>query len=547
MPAREWVQKTLRGMSLREKIGQMMVVPYFASYLSASSEDYQQLVNQVRTWHVGGLLIDARRTPLGRERSRVYAMARLTNRLQAQARVPLLVAADFERGAGTTIEEATEFPDNMAVAATGKPEYAYLIGRVTALEARALGVHWVLAPVADVNSNPENPIINIRSYGEDPHRVANYVAEFVRGCQEGGALATAKHFPGHGDTEVDTHLALATLEADRQRLDAVELVPFRAAIATGVKAVMPGHIAVPTLEPNGQVPATFSPVLLTDMLRGELGFRGLIVSDGLTMNAIADNFTPGEAAVRAVEAGIDILLVPADPEAVLNAVEQAVEAGRLTEVRIDESVRRILEAKASLGLHQNRYVDLDKIEEIVGRTMHARIAQQIADEGVTLLRDEAKLLPLDAAKTQRAFLLVVSGDPDPYPGAALEEELRQWVHNLTVLRTDTRFLPPAKVLLPQPESYDWALVALFVRVVDRKGTVALPAEHVALVNQLLDTSKPVVMVTMGNPYLTARFPRSKTLLVIPSTTPVAQRAAVRALMGEVAIVGKLPVAVPGID
>ncbi|MDA2913205.1 glycoside hydrolase family 3 protein [Acidobacteriia bacterium AH_259_A11_L15] len=547
MSESEWVQKTLRSLSLREKIGQMMVVPYFASYLSASSEDYQQLVNQVRTWHVGGLLIDARRTPLGRERSRVYAMARLTNRLQAQARVPLLVAADFERGAGTTIEEATEFPDNMAVAATGKPEYAYLIGRVTALEARALGVHWVLAPVADVNSNPENPIINIRSYGEDPHRVANYVAAFVRGCQEGGALATAKHFPGHGDTEVDTHLALATLEADRQRLDAVELVPFRAAIATGVKAVMPGHIAVPTLEPNGQVPATFSPVLLTDMLRGELGFRGLIVSDGLTMNAIADNFTPGEAAVRAVEAGIDILLVPADPEAVLNAVEQAVEAGTLTEARIDESVRRILEAKASLGLHQNRYVDLDKIEEIVGRTMHARIAQQIADEGVTLLRDEAKLLPLDAAKTQRAFLLVVSGDPDPYPGAALEEELRQWVHNLTVLRTDTRFLPPAKVLLPQPESYDWALAALFVRVVDRKGTVALPAEHVALVNQLLDTSKPVVMVMMGNPYLAARFPRTKTLLVIPSTTPVAQRAAVGALMGEVAIVGELPVAVPGID
>jgi beta-glucosidase-like glycosyl hydrolase/CubicO group peptidase (beta-lactamase class C family) len=542
----KWVENTLKKMSLEEKLGQLVVVHYYGGFLSTESEAFKSLRRLVEEKHIGGFAVQTRGTPLGIARSQVYPTAALANQLQSHAKVPLLIAADFERGTSMRLEEGTSFPHAMGVGATGEPQLAYEMGRITALEARAAGVHWIFAPVADVNSNPDNPIINTRSFGEDPQQVAEFVAAFVRGVEENGALSTAKHFPGHGDTSVDSHIDLSLVTGDRERLNRVELVPFRAAIAAGTSTIMTGHLAVPAIEPNAELPATLSPAVLTGLLRNEMGFDGIIVTDAMEMGGITSRYPPAEAAVRAIEAGADVLLVPPVVDAALAALNDAVASGRIPVARIDESVRRILRAKARLGLHKQRLVDLNALNTAFGRPEYQHQALEISDRGVTLLRDAAHLVPLDATRRRRALLLAVAGDPDPYPAEFFEREIRWRVDSLAVLRTDTQFVKPETVQLPPPESYDVAIAALFVRVMNNKGTVALPENQAALVNQLLASGKPVVVVSFGNPYLIARFPEAKTWLAVFSTVDIAQRSAGRALFGQVAIAGKIPVSVPGV-
>ncbi len=542
----KWVAGTLKKMTLEEKLGQLLMVFYYGGFLSTESTPYQDLLRRVEENHVGGFVVQTRGSPLGVERSQVYPTAVLANQLQSRAKIPLLIGADFERGTAMRLDEGTSFPYAMGVAAAGSPQDAYTVGKITALEARAAGVQWVFAPVADVNSNPANPIINTRSFGEDPETVAKFAAAFVRGVEENGALAAAKHFPGHGDVSIDSHLDLPTVRGDRARLDRVELVPFRAAIAAGVSTIMTGHLAVPAIEPNPDIPATLSPKILTDLLRKQMGFEGLVVTDALDMGGVTSRYPPAEAAVRAILAGADVLLVPPVPDAALAALKEAVGSGRIPMSRIDEAVTRVLRAKARLGLHKQRLVDLNAMGEKFGRPEFVRQAQDIADRGVTLLRDIPHLLPLDATRPTRLLLLAVSGDPDAYPAEDLERELRWRADSLEVVRTDTLFVKVETVKLPPPESYDVAIAALFVRVTDRKGTVGLPAAEAALVNQLLATGKPVVVAGFGSPYLVETFPSAKTWVAAFSTFDVAQRAVARAIFGQVAIGGRLPVSVPGV-
>ena len=433
----------------------------------------------------------------------------------------------------------------MAIAATGDPRLAYEAGKYTALEARAAGVQWIFAPDADVNNNPDNPIINIRSFGEDPASVAQYVSQFVRGVEENGALATAKHFPGHGNVGVDSHISLATVPGSRTDLDKTELVPFRAAIAAGVSSIMPGHLAVPAFESNPDVPATLSGNILTGLLRDDMKFRGLVITDALDMGGVTSNYPPGEAAVRSVQAGTDVLLMSPSPDAAIAGLEEAVKSGRVSEKRIDASVRRILAAKARLGLNKNHYVDVAHLNEKFGRPEYEAAAQSIADRGVTLLRDTPWLLPLDATKPLRVLLVALSSDPDPSPGETIEPEIRPRVDSLKVLRADTQYAPVGNLKLPPPESYDVAVAALFVRVTDRKGSVGLPDDQLAFVNDLLASGKPAVVASFGNPYLIERFPNAKTWLAEFSTNDVSQRAVARAIFGQTAIGGKIPVTVPG--
>ena len=294
-------------------------------FTSVESADYKNLVHEVEENHVGGFIVGTTRGPLGIERSQVYPTAELTNELQRRAKVPLLIGADFESGTGMRLDEGTSFPSAMAVGATGDPKLAYEVGKVIALESRAAGVHWIFAPDADVNNNPDNPIINIRSFGENPKSVGEFVAQEIRGIEENGGLATAKHFPGHGDVSVDSHLALPTVPGDRKELEATELVPFRAAIGANVGSVMPGHLAVPAFEPDASVPATISRNILTGLLRDELKFKGLVVTDAMDMGGVTSRYPPGEAAVRAVEAGADVLLMPPVPDAAMAGLERAVQ------------------------------------------------------------------------------------------------------------------------------------------------------------------------------------------------------------------------------
>src|SRR6202166_4319866 len=314
-----WVESTLKEMSVEEKVGQLLFTTYHGSFTPMDSAAYAQMMHDVEELHVGGFINVTQGSPLGFLKSQAYPSAVLSNQLQAKSKLPLLIGADFERGTAMRLDEGTSFPTAMALAAAGNPKDAYTMGKITALEARAVGIHWIYAPDSDVNNNPNNPIINTRSFGEDPQKVAEYVTQFVHGVQENGGLATAKHFPGHGDTAADSHIDLPVIHADRERLESLELVPFRAAIAAGADRILTGHLCLPALEPDANTPATLSSNILTGLLRKELGYQGLIVTDAMDMGGITVRYAPGEAAVRAFVAGADALLMPPVPDAAFDA------------------------------------------------------------------------------------------------------------------------------------------------------------------------------------------------------------------------------------
>jgi beta-N-acetylhexosaminidase len=544
---RQWVDGTLRKMPVDEKIGQLLFTTYHGTFTATDSPAYQQMMHDVRDLHTGGFILVTRITPLGIEKSQTYPTAVLNNQLQSKSKLPLLIGADFERGSAMRLNEGTSFPTQMAIAAGGDPRDAYIMGKITALEARQAGVHWIYAPVADVNNNPGNPIINTRSFGEDAARVSEFVSAYVRGVEENGGLATAKHFPGHGDTAADSHIDLPVIRADRQRLDSLELVPFRAAIAAGAGSVMTGHLNVPALEPDPNTPATLSSNILTAVLRNELGFQGLVVTDAMDMGGITVRFAPGEAAVRAVLAGADCLLMPPVPDAAFEALQHAVKSGRISRERLDASVRRILEAKARLGLNKSRLVDVNGINAHFAQTAWQKEAQEISDRGITLLRDTPHRLPLDGTKPSRALLLAFYADPEPTPGEDLERELRSRFDSVTTIRADTRFRDAANIKLPSSDSYDVAILALFVRVSDRKGNVDVPPEQAALAEQVYQSGKPVITLAFGSPYLIERFPQAETWLGAFGISDVAQISMARALFGEIDVRGHLPVTIPGVQ
>src|SRR5215831_2329460 len=533
--ASAWVESALRKMTAEEKIGQLLFTTYHGSFTATDSDAYRQLLHAVQDLHVGGFIVITHGSPLGVVKSQAYPTAVLANQLQSKSKLPLLIGADFERGTAMRYDEGTSFPTAMAVAAGGDPKDAYTMGKITALEARATGVHWVYAPDSDVNNNPANPIVNTRSFGENPQRVAEFVSAFIKGVEGHGALAAAKHFPGHGDTAADSHIDLPVISASRERLEHLELVPFRAAIAAGVDTVMTGHLSVPALEPDPNTPATLSPKILQGLLRKELGFHGLIVTDAMDMGGITVRYAPGEAAVRAVAAGADCLLMPPVPDAAFEALQRAVRSGRISKQRLDEAVRRILQAKAGLGLNTSRLVDVNGLNHKFGSAAWQKEAQDISDRGVTLLRDTPHRLPLDGRKPSRALLLAFYADPEPYPGEDLERELRSRFDSVTTLRADTRFVNAGILKLPSPDSYDVAIVAFFVRVSDRKGNVDVPAEQIALAQQLYKAGKPLITVGLGSPYLIERFPQAETWLAAFGISDVAQISVARALFGEIPV------------
>jgi beta-N-acetylhexosaminidase len=542
-----WVDSALRQMNLEEKVGQVLFATYHGSFTSTDSPAYAQMLHSIHDLHVGGFITITHSSAIGIVKSQAYPTAVLTNQLQSKSKLPLLFGADFERGTAMRLEEGTSFPTAMAVAAAGNPKDAYTMGKITALEARAAGVQWIYAPVADVNNNPMNPIINTRSFGENPSTVSQFVAEFVRGVQENGGMATAKHFPGHGDTAADSHIDLPVIKADRSRLENLEFVPFRAAIAAGVGSIMTGHLNVPALEPDPNTPATLSSAILSDLLRKQLGFEGLVVTDAMDMGGITVRYAPGDAAVRAFLAGADALLMPPVPDAAFDALLAAAKSGQISQERLDASVRRILEAKARLGLNRNRFVDLDALNAKFGSVAWQTESQEISDRGITLLRDTPHRLPLDGTKPPRGLLVSLYADPEPYPGEDLERELKSRFDSLTTLRADTKFVKADMLKLPAADSYDVVILALFVRVSDRKGDVDVPADQLPLIDQIYKSGKSVITVSLGSPYLIERFPQAETWLAAFGISDVAQISIANALFGQIPVRGHLPVTIPGLD
>jgi beta-N-acetylhexosaminidase len=539
------VARWMASLSQREKIAQLVVIP-FNGHPFRRSRDAAKFTNLVSKEHVGGLIlvnvadgrVVAKADPL--------QTASFINRMQRLSKVPLLVAGDFERGASMRIESTTIFPHAMAFAASGDPDEARIEGQITARESRAMGFQWLFFPDADVNNNPDNPIINIRSYGEDPATVSKFVSAFVEGAHvdpKYRVLVTAKHFPGHGDTATDTHMNLATITGDRPRLESLEWAPFRAAIKSGVDSIMTAHIAVPALD-EPDLPATLSPRILTGILRDEMGFNGLIVTDALDMGGIAHGFTVGDAAVRALEAGADVLLMPSEPKAAIDAVAGAVKSGRLSTKRIDESDTRVLTAKARLGLGTGRMVDTALVRKSVNTPETNAAAQKIADRSVTLVRNENAILPLKNG-TSTAFYTMVEGSASA-EGTAFSAEVRRRFPQATFIRADST-MREAELdeLLEQGATAGRYVIAAFASVAANRGSAGLGGGLPQLVQNLMATKKPIVFLALGNPYLLRNFPNVAAYLTTYSTVAPSEIAAAKALCGEIAIDGKLPVSIPG--
>ena len=537
----------LQGLTVRQRVGQLVVAGFSGRPLNTHSREYRKFVRLVTENQVGGLILVNVANGRTVQKADPLEAASFINRMQRLSRLPLLVAGDFERGASMRVESTTVFPHAMAFAATGDPAFAYQEGEITALEARAMGVQWLLFPDADVNNNPDNPIINIRSYGEDPQDVSRYVSAFVKGAHAAAktpVLVTAKHFPGHGDTETDTHMNLATIGGDRERLERVEFAPFRAAIESGTDSVMTAHLAVPAIdEPN--LPATLSGKILRGILREQMKFRGIIVTDAMEMGGIAQGFSVGDASVRAVLAGADVLLMPSDPEAAINAVTAAVASGRIPRTRLDESVMRILTAKVHLGLATRRTVDLDEIHSIVNSAESNAVAQQICDRSVTLVRNNDSYLPLRTAD-KTAFFLLAEG-PTSNSGQAFVAELRKRapLASAVILHpaTSDADLDAAVSAASGASSY---VVAAFANFAANPGNVVLGGGLPRFVDSLIATGKPVALTAMGNPYMLRSFPGVAAYMALYSNVPPSEVSAVKALFGEIPIAGKLPVSIPGL-
>ncbi len=530
-------RKRIAAMTLAEKVAQLVIVPFYGEAPNSRSREYTRFVRLVRDTGVGGMVL-LNRVPKGVvRRAEPYALAAFTNRMQKLAKIPLIVAGDFERGPSMRVDGATPFPHAMAFGATGDTSASRYMGEVSAREARALGVHWLLVPVADVNNNPDNPVINIRSFGEDPAGVSAHVKAFLEGANGSAkwpVLTTVKHFPGHGDTAVDTHVSLASASGDRARLDSVELAPFKVAIANGVDAVMTAHIAVPSLDAP-DVPATLSAAILTTLLRGELGFKGLVVTDALEMGGIAGGFKSGEAAVRAIEAGADILLMPTDPLAAINAVVAAAGQGRITRARIEQSLEKILAAKEELGLNRQRLVDLEAVGDALGDPEALDRAQAISDLSVTLVRNEDNMLPLPSHGV--CFAVLQENARSPIGQTVLDELRKRAPRAITVTvgadtardasETPVRFAGCARVV---------------VFSFSTSGALSDPLRR--FVAALAD-AKPVILASIGSPYLLRVFPGVKAYLTTCSNVQPAEISAIRALYGEIDIGGRLPVTIPG--
>ncbi len=534
----KWVDKLLSKLTLEEKIGQMVAWRYTGRFFNQDSDYIDSLRSLIVDRKIGGLII------FGGE---AYETAHLTNALQKLAKVPLLIASDFERGAGNQIDGATLFPSLMGIGATWSEEKAYLMGKITALEGRALGIHMTYAPVADVNINPDNPIINTRSLGEDPEQVSRLAVAFIRGCQENGMIATAKHFPGHGDTDQDSHSVLPTIKGDRDRLDEVELYPFKQAIKAGVQAIMTAHLHVPALDPTPELPATLSPLIMTELLRNELGFNGLIVTDSMGMGGVTTLYKPEEAALKAIQAGVDMVLLPPQPDEVIESLIQAVRDGQISEQRINASVEKILKTKARLGLNRQKLVDVKFLNERIATKEHLRSADKLFEDSLTLVKNNGAVIPF-AGEGQKVAVFSLSSDPGGFlDGRTFVREILERSPESVGFYADAftgdEFLAE---YMEEARKADVIVFGLFSSLRAWKGSVGLNNKHIQLIQEATGNSIPVVVISFGSPYFLREFPDVDCYLCAYRWDDPAQKAAAKALFGEIDITGRLPVSLPGL-
>ena len=543
-----WADSIIAAMPVRDRVAQLVWPFVLGDYVPEGSAEWARIKRLVTEQHVGGFIVSVG-SPID--------IAAKMNALQELSPLPLLVSADLETGVGfrarggyflpnaIDLGGATSFPWQMALGAVRDTALAYGMAKVTALEARALGIHVAFGPVLDVNNNPANPVIGARSYSEDPALTARLGASFVRGLQENGAVATGKHFPGHGDTETNSHLALAMVNASRSRLDSVELVPFREAVRAGIGAIMTFHGFLPALDSSG-VPATLSPLVMSDLLRRDMRFDGLLITDAMDMAGVIDRFGAVEAAKRAVAAGNDILLMPADVPGAIDAVVAGLAEGRYTEQRLNASVRRILMLKDQLGLRRQKTVALDRVRSVVGDSSHVALAQTIADRAVVLGRDSSTLVPFPGTAGQsRIRSVTYARRTDLGAGTTFNAELRRLGVRLTntYVNADDS-LPNLDAFLSSIEPDDIVVVGSYVNISSTTATAGAPPAFEALMNGVRARTSRVILVAFGSPYALLQAPTTPSYLVSWGGLAASQRAAARALTGDIGITATLPISIP---
>lgn len=553
--ALKWADKELKRMSVDEKIGQLVHIGINARYLNQDSYEYKELRRQIVENKLGGIVLFG---------APIYESVHLVNRMQEAAKTPLLIALDAETGIGMRFMDAENFPWNMAMAATGNPDYARRVGVITGREARAIGVLQIYAPVLDVNNNAENPVINVRSYGENPGLVGQFGTAFIEGLQSQNVIATAKHFPGHGDTAVDSHRGLPIINLPKERFNQIELPPFQQAINAGVASIMVAHIALPQIDgeqikplknfvqgdaevgaeivnETATMPATLSEKVQTQILRKEMNFQGLIVTDAMSMSGLTIYFNQDEAAVRAVLAGADILEKPENVDLTIKGLKTAVASGRISEERLNQSVRKILAWKHQLGLDKQKITPLDAIDKTVSGEESRLLAKEIAENAITLVKKEEGVLPL--RKDKKVFLLAVTNDERGVASRTLQGALRQSGIKFEAAVLDERSTAE-EIELARKKALESEIViaGLFGRVRSgAKNSVGIPESGANLLRELLRSDKKIISLSFGNPYLLNNFPEMKTYVVAYGDMASLQRATARALVGEIDFKGKLPI------
>ncbi|MFC1484017.1 glycoside hydrolase family 3 N-terminal domain-containing protein [Candidatus Neomarinimicrobiota bacterium] len=534
-----WARKTLRKLSLREKIAQMMVYSMNMSYLHRDSEQWLEVVDLIETDGIGGIHLWY---------GEINTSHTMLNEIQKMSRVPILFDADIERGLGQRFPGSTSLPVLMAVGATGNPEYAYQAGRITALEGHSVGIHLNLTPVVDVNNNPANPIINVRSYGEDPNLVIEFSRAFIRGMQDHGILTTAKHFPGHGDTETDSHSNLAQIPSDSTRLWSVELPPFIAAINQGVDLVMATHVQAPDYQTHAGTPATMSKFWVTDVLRQQLGFKGAVITDAMAMGGITQNFSDAFALVEAINAGCDIIIQNNDFRASVDVVEKAVKEGRISEERINQATLRMLSLKERAGLHKNRYTNYTEAGNLIGSREFQLISREIASSAITLVKDEHGAVPLRFT-TPEDTIYVIDLYDYPFNHSLTGVTRRLFAAGLPVQPFALDESDPVAVynaLLERLPVNARILVNAFCSIGVQKDRIFLPDHQVDFIQSLAEKSDRLIMTSFGTPYVIQAFPEVPAYLAAYHYNPLMQHALVGALLGQTAISGRLPITIPGV-
>lgn len=536
----DWVLDRMKAMTLREKIAQMVITSSESFSKDENSADFRRVKGLIENEKIGGLIF---------MRGNSLIEAELINKFQGFSEVPLLISQDFERGTGMRLSDGSIFPNNMGIGATRNTDLAYKMGLEIARECKALGVHQNYSPVMDVNNNPNNPIINVRSFGEDPQLVSDLGAAMIKGLQDGGIIATAKHFPGHGDTDIDTHSDLPVIKFDKDRLNNIELIPFKSAIFNGVKSVMTAHISFPAYDKTPNVPASLSNKIIGGLLSDELGFNGLKITDALNMAGVTKHFTTSQVAVMCVEAGIDLILMPQGEKTTIDAIEKAVLKGQISETRIDVSVNKILEAKKWAGLNENKYTDINKVSESVNSEDARKLSQLIADESITLVKNSGGNIPFGKrmAKRNESCLIISLNNGNEKAnsdyflekfsgrGSGMFTELHSYDIMGDVKNTES--------IIADAKNYTYIVIPVYAKVKMKSGTVGLPASQVELIKRLTENGSTVCVISFGNPYLLQGFRETDSYICAYGDCETVINASVKCIFGDIEFKGKLPVTI----